>query len=445
MASPIAAAPAAAPHPLSGLFRPEILLPVLVILGYVSFVITGFGAGLGALQPLPIYLFASVLLLLLQLYLFSFRTLPRSLYGIGAAIFGLVFAAEASFFPKSPSNFTRAPFTYIIVNIIAVIIFAVDAVQRHTTTTDPTQPGQANVSLRFYRTLATDFAGLAILFGLSSFLLDFINTRSALHFLGIGAPTKPISVDLNQIFGLSLPATIQHLEGLNLALAFATGVIWLLLIVIIGGLTSLNNQSAPTTGQPATQVPAFLRLLQAFGSIFQRGSVEAIYSLRSVLQIFLWLIPAFSIANFATVSTGYFNASAQGHVGIGELFNPLSASSLANIGRGIDDLVLAVVALGAVVLTVAVAEFNANVIRNTLQQVGSFVRIVSLTLFIFTLALAMTNAVTKLFNIDQATPFQVGAATGVALVLFAVNALVSSITDRPKTTKQPTTTPAPVG
>ena len=428
--------PSALPTPLQRVFRAEVLLPILVVLGYIAFVTSGFGTGLGMAQPLPIYLYSSVLLVLLQLSLSSFRTVLRSLYGIGAALFGLIFAGEASFFPNSPNNFTRAPLTYVIVNIIAVIIFAVDAVQRHQGATVPGtgtvgDPARGSTpALRIYRTLATDFAGLAILFGLSSFLLDFINTRSALRFLGVGAPSRPITVDLNSLFGFSLPTTVQNLEGLNLALAFAMATIWLLLIVIIGGLTSVGAQGQGAAPRTTTETPAFLALLQAFGAIFQRGFLEATYSLRSVLQIFLWLIPAFSIANFASVAVGYFNSAASKSSSIVDLFNPFSASSLDNIGRGFADLLLAVVAVVAVVLTVAVAEFSADIFRDTLRQVGSFLRIVSLTFIFFTLSLAVTNAATKLFNIDQATPFQVGAATVVALALFAANAVVASIAER---------------
>ncbi len=432
------------PPSLQRFLRAEILLPILVILGYVAFVTSGFGVGLGMAQPLPIYLYSSLLLVLLQVSLSSFRTVPRSLYGIGAALFGLIFAGEASFFPTTPGNFTRASLTYVIVNLIAVVIFAVDAVQRHQragTAGGPAQDGTP--ALRFYRTLATDFAGLAILFGLSSLLLDFINTRSALRFLGIGAPDRPISVDLNSLFGFALPETVRHLEGLNLALAFVMATVWLLLIVIIGGLTSVGNQGQATPRTPS-EGPAFIALLQAFGAIIQRGFVEATYSLRSVLQIFLWLIPAFSIANFASVAVGYFNTAASRSGSIADLFNPFSVSSLANIGRGFADLFLAVLAVVAVIGTVAVAEFSADIVRNTIREVGSFLRIVSLTFIFFTLSLAVTNAATKLFNIDQATPFQVGAATVVALGLFGANALVTSVIDRAAPATAPVAVPTPL-
>lgn len=419
-------------NPLRGLFRPEILLPLLVVFGYIAFVITGFGAGLGSAQPLPIYLYASLLLILLQLYLSSYRSLLRSLYGIAAAIFGLVFASGASFFPNTPGNFTRAPLTYVIVNIISVIVFASEAWHRLANKDDVNHIASQSTALRVYRTLAANFAGLAILFGLSAFLLDFMNTRSALRLLHIPALDKPLVVDLNHLFGFALPTTIRHLEGLNLALAFVMAAIWLLLIVIIGALTGVGTPNAENTNRFQQQGPAFAALLRAFRDIFARGFAEATYSLRSVLQIFLWLIPAFSIANFAGVSSGYFNAAARTQVGIVDLFNPLSASSLSNVGRGFADLLLAMVALLAVAITVVVAEFDTAIITNTLRQMGAFVRVITLTLVFFTLSLAVTNAATKLFSIDQATPFQVGAATGVALLLFAGNALVTSFTDRPK-------------
>jgi hypothetical protein len=428
MANVSAAPPATETNPLSSIFRPAILLPVLVVLGYAAFVVAGFGDGLGNAQPLPLYVYIAILLIVLQISLSSFRSILRSLYGIAAALFGLVFAAEASFFPNSPSNFTRAPLTYVIVNIVAVIVFAVDAIQRTVSSGSTSGPApQTAASLRFYRILATDFAGLSILFFISSFLLDFINTRSALRFLGVQPPSKPISVDLNSLFGFHLPSTIEHLEGLNLALAFVTAVIWLLLIVVIGALSNIGGQSAGTPSQPAQQVSPFIALFLALGDIIRRGFLEATYSLRSVLQIFLWLIPSFSIANFATTATDFFNAAARAQVNIANLFNPFSTSSLNNYQLGLADLVLAVIALVAVVATVAVAEFDINVIRKMLLYVGTFGRILSLTLIFFTLALAVTNAASIQFGIDKATPFQVGAATVVALVLLAGNALYSAV------------------
>jgi hypothetical protein len=423
--------PSALPPALQRILRAEILLPILVVLGYVAFVVSGFGSGLEMVQPLPIYLYSSLLLILLQLSLSSFRTVLRSLYGIGAALFGLIFAGEASFFPTTQGNFTRAALTYVIVNSIAVIVFFVDAVQRHQGRGGAGGAvGDVTPALRLYRTLAADFAGLAILFALSSFLLDFINTRSALRFLGVGAPGRPIAVNLNHLFGLGLPKMVRSLEGLNLALAFVMAAVWLLLIVVIGGLTSLSNQGQGILTHSSSQNPPFLTLLQAFGAIFVGGFREATYSLRSVLQIFLWLIPAYSIANFAIVSVGYFNVAARSHGNILDLFNPFSASSLGNIGRGIADLLLAVVAVAAVILTVVVAEFSAAIVRSTIDRVGSFLRIVSLTFIFFTLSLAVTNAASKLFGIDDATPFQVGAGTVVALALFGVNAVLATITDR---------------
>lgn len=426
--------PAGVPSsPFSNLFQPEVLLPILVILGYVAFVTSGFGAGLGMAQPFPIYLYASILLILLELYLANFRSLARSLYGIGAAIFGLFFAAGASFFPTSGGNFTRAPLTYVIVNIAAIIVFGADTIFRHFGASDPRQPEYPHTSLRLYHSLATDFAGLAVLFALSSFLLDFLNTRSALRFLGVQPQTHPINIDLNALFGFALPSTVQSLEGLDLALAFVIAGVWLLIIVIIGGLTTVGNQNLSPASRAAEQNPLYVTFLQGLETIFLRGFIEATYSLRSVLQIFLWLIPAFSIANFAQVATDYFNAAARAQVNIVELFNPVSITSLANVSRGFEVLALSVVALIAVVITVALAEFDTNVISTTLSQVTKFAQTISITLVFFTLSLAVTNAAVKLFNFDQSTPFQVGAATIFALCLFMGNALISTVANRPRT------------
>lgn len=403
--------------------RPEILLPILVALGYLAFVVAGFGASFGDTQALPIYVYCGLLLVLLQVSLARFRSLFRGLYGTGAALFGLVFAGVGTFSSSSSHNFTRAPLTYLIVNVAALIVFGVDAYQRHRGG-DTNQPKLATAALRTYRVLATDFAGLALLFGISSFLLDFLNTRSALRFVGVAAPNRPIAINLNTMFGLHLPGTVAHLEGLNLALSFAMATVWLLTIVVIGALTGVG---AGPTSDPAAESASLLR---AIGDVIGRGLNEAAYSLRSVLQIFLWMIPSFSIANFAISSVTYFDASARSGGTLLDLFNPFSAVSLANYQLGFLDLAYAVVAIVAVVLTVAVAEFDWTIITNTLGDVTVFARVIALTLVFFTLSLAVTNAAAILFGFSVTTPFQVGAATTVALGLFGANAALAFILSR---------------
>jgi hypothetical protein len=410
----------------------EIALPTLVILGFIAFLVTGFGAGLGQIQPLPVYIFLGILLLLLQLYLSKDRSLLRTLYGLGAATFGLVYAAEASFFPAAPGNFTRKPITYVIINIIAVIVFIVDAVQRHQSSSSGQAgaPVKVRASASFYRNLATDFAGLAILFALSSLLLDSLNTRTVLHVFGVSQGSPYVGVDLNALFGISLPSNIHTLEGLNLALALVATVVWLLLVVILGAFAGSGVNANPGSTQGASQ-SAFGGFLAALGSIFSRGETQATYSLRSVLQIFIWLIPSFSITLVSQNVTSYLNKAATAQTGntgsnILQLFNPLSTSSVNSFPTGLAVVGLTIVAFAAVVVAVALAEFNRQVIVDTLRELGTFIRVLSLTLVFFSLALAATNAVSILFNIDESTPFQVGALTIVALLAFGIYALIAN-------------------
>jgi len=418
----------------------EIALPTLVILGFIAFLVTGFGAGLGQVQPLPVFIFLGILLLLLQLYLSKDRSLLRTLYGLGAATFGLVYAAEASFFPTAPGNFTRKPVTYVIINIIAVIVFVVDAVQRHRANGSVQDGAPVRASASFYRNLATDFAGLAILFALSSLLLDSLNTRTVLHVFGVPQSNPYVAVDLNALFGVSLPGNIHTLEGLNLALALVATVVWLLLVVIIGAFAGSGVNANPGSPQGSNQ-SAFGGFLAALGSIFSRGETQATYSLRSVLQIFIWLIPSFSITLVSQNVANYLNKAAAAQTGntgsnILQLFNPLSTSSVNSFPTGLEVVGLAIVAFAAVVVAVALAEFNRQVIVDTLLELGTFIRVLSLTLVFFSLALAATNAVSILFNIDSSTPFQVGALTIVALLAFGIYALLAN------TRRGATTSPA---
>jgi hypothetical protein len=428
MTAPGGSAPAlTAPAPADSqpsFLQPAIIVPVLAILGYVAFVITGFGTGLGQYQPVPIYLYLSILLFLLQIILRHDQSFASGLYSFAAALFGIVYAAGAIFAKNSFFDLTKSGPTYITLNALAVIVFIIDAVRRHMAGELPGSTGEvqhANVSFRFYRILATDFAGLAILLVISSLLLDGVRTAFG------------YSVNLNAILGISaLPGTIQDLDGLDLALAFVAAAVWLLLIVIIGALAGTGSQNSVGGNQSP-----FSSFASALGNVARRGFLDATFSLRSVLQIYLWLVPAFSIAIFSQQATTFLNSSASGvptDLRIVELFNPLSPNSQSNFGNGLIEIALGLVALVAVVVTVAIADFNRQVIIDTVKQVGTFGRIVSLTLIFFSLSLAFTNAALILFNIDTSTPFQVGAVAVVGLIAFGVSALISALQPGPRDT-----------
>ncbi|HEX6123253.1 MAG TPA: hypothetical protein VFY89_08830, partial [Ktedonobacterales bacterium] len=173
-------------------------LPLLILLGYIAFLITGFGTRLGALQPLPIYIFFSLLLLALQLTISANRTAARVLYVLVTSGFALTYAGERVF--NSAQNFTRSPYTYIIINALLLIVFLYDAVDRrrakprgldhavaaHTRAGGAEAESEADdeprpIAQRSYGAWATDFAGLASIFFIAAFLLDLLGPQTLLQ------------------------------------------------------------------------------------------------------------------------------------------------------------------------------------------------------------------------------------------------------------------------
>ena len=99
-------------------------------------IISGFGTQLGSFQSLALYLYCSLLLLYFQAYI-SIISITRTawwlVYVFMTSAFVVLYAAEV-LYNSSTNNFTRSPYTYIIINILLVIVFFVGAVSRRTAT-----------------------------------------------------------------------------------------------------------------------------------------------------------------------------------------------------------------------------------------------------------------------------------------------------------------------
>ncbi len=345
MASPPATATATATETTSAVRLPpaRVLLPFFVLLGYVALLISGFGTALGVLQPLPIYIYLSILLIFLQTAISENRSLARILY---------IFAASAEVvFDPSTGNFTRSPYTYIILNALLLAVFVYDTVDRrrpHRRGLDATIPAGARaqpgrLSPLSYGALGTDFAGMAILFFVAAFLLDLLGPQAVLRFLGVQTNMPYVTVDLNQALGLHLPRTLSSLQALDVVIAFGATAASLLFLGLVGVVAVAQPQPA---GTPEGQTPGSSAVRRFGGSlqgILQTALNEVLLSLRLVLGPLVWLIPAFSIGNLATQVVVYLNLSSSAKDStILDLFNPLSKTSRANFGMGI-----ATVALGA--------------------------------------------------------------------------------------------------
>ncbi|HEU5349742.1 MAG TPA: hypothetical protein VFU63_14110, partial [Ktedonobacterales bacterium] len=360
MASP-SAPPTRLPRFLSG----NVLLPLIIVFGYVAFLITGIDAGRNSgrddVQPIALYIYFSLLLVLLQLAISENRSLRRILYILVTSGFAIIYAGEAMFNAEGhrPGNFTRSPWTYIIINALLLIVFVVDAVDRRRLR--PGKPGAQlwRVSPVSYRAFAADFGGLAILFFIAAFLLDTLGDRRVLSLIGLGAKVPYVTVDFKDLFGIQLPNQLGRLEVLDVGIAVLAMAISLLLLVIVGALT-LSASGTSVSGE------------ERFGAALRRILWEAIdqtlLSLRLVLSPLIWLIPAFSIGAFSQNILAYLQYSARDtQARIVDLFNPFSRDSLANLPLLGIVLLLGALAIGTVILSVAVVEHDGKVILNTLQ------------------------------------------------------------------------------
>lgn len=415
-----------------------VTLPILVVLGYVALLVVGYALIIprgDALQPLPLYVYLGILLLALQGDISVNKSGGRIVYLFLTSGFALAYAGSAVFF--TAADFTRSPYTYIILTVLLLAVFVYDAIDRrraHPMGLGATPPEEESPRLpRFsFQSFGSDFAALAVLFFVVWALQDTLGPQSLLQALHLKdllngvIPPNHATVDLNAALGLHLDPSISLLQSIDLLIALAATAIALLLLGIVGVL-SIASQQPPSTDatRESPSVTAFGRNLR---SIIQSALDHVLLSLRLVLGPLVWLIPAFSIAAFAQRVTEYLNTSyAEPTTNILVLFSPLSKAARDGIATGIADIVLGAVAVSTVILAVTVVEHNAKVIRDTLRVLRLAGRTIALTLAFFIYSLAALNAVVILAppHYDHA-PFQVGTA-GLAALLVALGFAVAGI------------------
>jgi hypothetical protein len=149
-----------------------------------------FGFGLGAWQPVPVYVFLCVTLLTIQEHIAQNRSIAHRAYALLAGVFAALFAGEV-FFAVSQFNFTQIPLTYLILEGALLVAFMADTASRHRRQTYPT-----TLSARF-GAWAIDLLGLAIFFYGAGFLLDLLGGQNLLEHLGLRLSQPYMIVDLN--------------------------------------------------------------------------------------------------------------------------------------------------------------------------------------------------------------------------------------------------------
>jgi hypothetical protein len=416
-ASMPATARAAPARPLVPL---RISFPLIAILGYAAFLITGFGTRLGPWRPIPLYVFFGFLLFVLQANLVATRSRVRLAYTAFASVFALLYAADVVFNRSPQGHFTRAPLTYVIINFLLFAVLIYDALARRQDLASDTlvsasggkettaTPVRRRAPLLAPATLATDFAELAMLSYIAATLVNLLR---------VGSPPYVI-IDLNQTLHLHLPARIHYLQDFDSALALAATALSLLFLGIVSGLAAGQDGAAAGTGDEPG-VAAAARIQAALGRIIRTSLREVSTSLRLVLGPLIWVGSGLSIAYLALRVADYFQSS-QGSSNVFDLLNPFSAPSRSQLNQGLITILLTALAILTVVLSIAIVEHDVQVIRRTVQLIVTAGQTVALTLAFFIFSLAFLNAVLVFVDITRVEPFQVSAFAIVALVAAGV-------------------------
>jgi hypothetical protein len=405
---PAQSEPQGSPRMLS----PFVILPIIVVFGYVAFLLSGFGTGLSTrsghdVRSLPLYAFFGFNLLLMQAVVSNERSAIRSIYAFLTSAFALFFVADVAFFNGDPL-LVRNQVTYLVLNVLLFVIFVTDAVDRRRTPNTRLKLLQSNP----YGLFASDFAGLAVLCFAAWALLNMLAGKV----FGFS-----VTVDLS---ALHLPG-IHQLQDADLVLALLATAVALGLLVIVGLIIGAAQSSSRSP-------EAFWRV---FGQVLVEAGDQGLLSLRLVLSPLIWLIPATSLARLSHQVTIYLDASGhrsgQTQLGsIGDLFNPFSPSSVANYSQGLQVLALVVIAVLSVILAVALAEHSVSIVMRTLRIIATAGRAVALVLALFFVSLATINAAVILLTITQYTPFQLGAPILIALLAVGGLTLYSALRQR---------------
>ncbi len=400
----------------------RITLPILVLGGYAALLITGYDTQLGTVRALPLYAFLCILLLVLQIAISRQQSVLRVFYVLVSSAFAIIYAGERAFGPQTNGNFTKSPYTYIVINTLLLIVFVVDVIGRRLDRRgSAATPGGAQSTRGTqappggYGALATDFAGLAILFYLSWFILDLLGPQTILHAFGLGNATPYVTVDLRQALGLSnLPGNIALLQDLDLVLGYGATAVTLLLLGLVGILAVSGAQGASVQAPDGAQ-SSFSGNLR---NVIVASGNGVLLALRLVLGPLVWLIPAFSMTALAQGVTAYLAASARVTSGdVLDLFNPVSTTSIQNIPTGLGNLGWGFLAIAAVIFSVALVEHDAAVLRRTLAIFLVGGRALGVTLAFFLYSLAALNAFVLSLTTNKTEPFQVGAAGVIALLI----------------------------
>jgi hypothetical protein len=384
----------------------RVAIPVLVVLGYVAFILAGYNPftfpfvdGNQALA-LPLYFFFALALLTFEVAIAQPGTWGLQIYVTLTSAFTLGFVANTAFF-GGQSDLAHNPTTYLVINVAALLVFIYGLITQQMAYGKDVAGGGADAAPRGYSRVATALTGLALLGFLFWGVLGFVEEQ-----LGV-------KITLSGLESIGITTLSELNRDVGLGALFLALVVMVIVGLFTGGQTFLST------------------LRDIFGSAVE----ESGYTLRFVLSPFIWIVPAVSLAVFSRqVTQTLVDASAHTDTArpVWDLFNPFSPVVQANYLAALTNLALGVLAVFAVILAVAVLEYSRPAITRALQIIAGTGRAVGVVLILFLLSLAVLNALLILINVSPARPFQLGATSLVALVsaiiLFAISAREGSAT-----------------
>ncbi len=409
--------------------RISIMIPALALLGYLAFLLTGFGTHLGNLRPLPVYLFFGILLYLFQMQLSRPRTrhqdvgggssltanrfsahtqvpLSRRLYVLIVSAVALVIAADLVLQISPFGNWSGQPVFYIYINIALYLVFLFEAWSRRRSRRRMAQIDPTELQLSSTEVWAANVSGFALVAFIAAGLVAFLQVSTS----------PQLILDLNQAFGTRLPAPINTLQDMNLAIGLVATAVSLYLLGISSSVaSSATMEQYPETRPGESEVAAATGFTSSFTRIGQATLNEVVVSLFAVLAPLIWIGTAIILALIAQQITDYLQVS-QTSAQIIDLFNPFSARSIAHYPQALYTLGLGFIAVCTTILSTIIVEHRLSTIRQALHMLYDAGQTLALSLAFFTLSLVALNAAVIFLRITQVEPFQVGAITLVALL-----------------------------
>jgi hypothetical protein len=354
---------------------------IWIILGYITFLVVGYWQHPDWVPEVALYSFLGLLLLGMQWLISDTRAAWHNVYVFLTGIFALVYAADLLFF-GGKFLLDQSAF-YLVLNVLIIVVFVYDAVQRHL---GPSRAGGGKSEQVTLVTIGANAGGFAVLCFIASGLLYVLELAKIVHTTA----------------GLNLADLIRY--DLDL------GVIGLIVSGLCLAAVAARLGWSARTGSGAM-------LLRVLGGVLGRAFDEGTRSLGLVLNPLIWLVPSYAIARFAqNVAHDVVSAASISTSNPWQVLNPTAApyqaytTAIANVGFGI-------IAVAAIVVAVAWAEHNGQTIIRTLKIVQRLAMAIGLSLGLLLVVLGLTNILVILVTQSaQPTPFQLGADAVVAFV-----------------------------